>query len=55
MLPIVAKGRYGVKIRDAEKFLVKLVGTLNTFNSAQLTDHFMGPLVAKTNRTNVEF
>ena len=55
MLPIVAKGRYGVKIRDAEKFLVKLVGTLNTFDSAQLTDHFMGPLVAKTNSAIVTY
>lgn len=55
MLPIVAKGRYGVKVRDAEKFLVKLVGTLNTFNSTQLTDHFMGPLVAKTNSAIVTY
>ncbi|MBQ4378326.1 MAG: SPFH domain-containing protein [Treponema sp.] len=49
MIPLVAQGRYGLKIRDAEKFLVKLVGTLNSFDSDQLTDHFMGPLVAKTN------
>lgn len=49
MIPLVAQGRYGLKIRDAEKFLVKLVGTLNSFDSSQLTDHFMGPLVAKTN------
>lgn len=49
MIPLIAQGRYGLKIRDAEKFLVKLVGTLNSFDSDQLTDHFMGPLVAKTN------
>lgn len=55
MLPIVAQGRYGVKIRDAEKFLVKLVGTLNSFDSEQLTDHFMGPLVAKTNSAIVTY
>lgn len=55
MLPIVAKGRYGVKIKDAEKFLVKLVGTLTAFDSAQLTDHFMGPLVAKTNSAIVTY
>lgn len=55
MIPIVAKGRYGVKIRDAEKFLVKLVGTLTEFDSEQLTDHFMGPLVAKTNSAIVTY
>ena len=55
MLPIIAKGRYGVKVRDAEKFLVKLVGTLNSFDSAQLTDHFMGSLIAKTNSAIVTY
>lgn len=55
MIPIVSKGRYGLKVQDAEKFLVKLVGTLTEFNSRQLTDHFMGPLVAKTNSTIVSY
>ena len=55
MLPIIAKGRYGVKVQDAEKFLVKLVGTLNSFTAAQLTDHFMGPLIAKTNSAIVTY
>lgn len=55
MLPIVAKGRYGVKVQDAEKFLVKLVGTITEFTSSQLTDHFMGPLVAKTNSAIVSY
>ncbi len=55
MLPIVAKGRYGVKVQDAEKFLVKLVGTITEFSSDQLTDHFMGPLVAKTNSAIVSY
>lgn len=55
MLPIVAKGRYGVKVQDTEKFLVKLVGTITEFSSSQLTDHFMGPLVAKTNSAIVSY
>lgn len=55
MLPIVSKGRYGLKVRDAEKFLLKLVGTLTSFTSSQLTDHFMGPLTAKTNSTIVYY
>ena len=41
MLPLVAKGRYGLKVTDAERFLVKLVGTLRSFTSAELTDHFI--------------
>lgn len=55
MLPLISKGRYGVKVRDAEKFLVKLVGTLTSFDARQLTDHFMGPLVAKTNSSIVTY
>ena len=55
MIPIVSKGRYGLKVQDAEKFLVKLVGTLNSFTSRDLTNHFMGPLVAKTNSTIVSY
>lgn len=55
MVPIVAMGRYGLQVQDAEKFLVKLVGTLTEFNAAQLTDHFMGPLIAKTNSVIVSY
>ncbi len=55
MIPLTASGRYGLKVRDAERFLVKLVGTLTTFTSAQLTDHFTGPLVAKTNSAIVSY
>lgn len=55
MVPIVAVGRYGLKVEDSERFLIKLVGTLNEFNSAQLTDHFMGPLITKTNSTIVSY
>ncbi len=49
MVPICATGRYGVKVRDAEKFLVKLIGTMREFTASDLTDHFMGPLTSKTN------
>lgn len=55
MIPLVAKGRYGLKVKDSERFLLKLVGTLQTFNSMQLTDHFMGPLVAKTNSSIISY
>jgi membrane protease subunit (stomatin/prohibitin family) len=55
MVPLFAEGRYGLKVEDAERFLVKLVGTLNTFNSAQLTDHFLGALVAKTKSVIISY
>lgn len=48
MIPIVASGRYGLKVEDAERFLVKLVGTLSGFSASQLTDHFNGMLESKT-------
>lgn len=55
MVPLTAQGRYGLKVQDAERFLVKLVGTLTEFTSVQLTDHFLGPLVAKTNSAIVSY
>jgi membrane protease subunit (stomatin/prohibitin family) len=55
MVPLFAEGRYGLKVEDAERFLVKLVGTLTTFNSAQLTDHFLGALVAKTKSVIISY
>ncbi len=48
MVPLMAMGRYGLKIVDAERFLVKLVGTTTEFTEEMLTDHFYGALVSKT-------
>lgn len=48
MVPLVSRGRYGLKVTDAERFLIKLVGSVSSFNTAALTDHFMGPLLTKT-------
>jgi len=55
MIPIVAVGRYGLKVEDAERFLVKLVGTLQQFNAADLTDHFQGALVSKLKSVILSF
>ena len=49
MVPLIARGRYGLKVEDAEKFLVQLVGSLTSFTAAELTDHFQGMLISKTN------
>jgi len=48
MVPLCASGRYGLKVQDAERFLVKLVGTANVFTANSLTEHFLGPMEAKT-------
>jgi membrane protease subunit (stomatin/prohibitin family) len=55
MVPLAAAGRYGLKVEDAERFLVQLVGTLTQFNAHDLTNHFLGALVAKTKSTIVSF
>jgi membrane protease subunit (stomatin/prohibitin family) len=55
MVPLAAKGRYGLKVEDAERFLVQLVGTLTEFTAGHLTDHFLGPLVAKTKSVVISF
>lgn len=46
-LPLVAKGRYGLRIADAEKFLVKIVGTKHQFDERDITDQFYGEICTK--------
>jgi len=55
MVPLFAAGRYGLKVEDAERFLVQLVGTLTQFTATDLTDHFIGPLVSKTKSSIIAF
>ena len=55
MIPIVATGRYGLKVEDAERFLIKLVGCLTVFTSDQLTSHFDGLLDSKTKSVIMSF
>jgi membrane protease subunit (stomatin/prohibitin family) len=55
MVPVAAEGRYGLRVEDAERFLVKLVGTMTSYTSGELTDHFMGPLQAKTKSVIISY
>ncbi len=48
MVPLKAVGRYGLKVQDAERFLVKLVGAAAEFRAKDLTEHFSGAMNAKT-------
>lgn len=54
-IPLVASGRYGLKITDAEKFLIKIVGTKNSFDQNDLTDQFFGEFSTKTKSTVLQF
>jgi len=51
MIPLRAEGQYGLQIVDAEKFLLKLVGTVPSFDSRALTAQFRGELISKTKST----
>jgi membrane protease subunit (stomatin/prohibitin family) len=54
-LPLVSKGRYSLKIVDAEKFLIKIVGTKQEFTQDDLTDQFFGEFSTKTKSTILQF
>lgn len=46
MIPVRAFGQFGIQIKDAETFLVKLVGTMSEFNDTNLIDYFRGVILA---------
>lgn len=54
-IPLIASGRYGLRIIDAQRFLVKIVGTKNVFDERDLTDQFFGEFSTKTKSTIVQF
>lgn len=48
-LPLIARGRYGLTVKEPEKFLIKLVGTRTEYRAHDLTDQFQGELITKVN------
>lgn len=50
MIPVVARGQYGVQIENTRKFLIKLVGAMPDFTRQRLQEYFRGLIitVAKT-------
>ena len=54
-IPLVASGRYGLRVTDAERFLIKIVGTRNSFTQDDLTDQFFGEFSTKTKSTLMQF
>ncbi len=54
-LPLVANGQYGLKITDAEKFLIRIVGTSTRFTCDDLTDQFRGEFNTKAKSAIVQY
>lgn len=45
--PVRSNGAFGIQISDSKKFLIKLVGTLPSFDKASITKYFRGLYVTK--------
>jgi len=54
-IPLISKGVYGLKVLDAEKFLIKIVGSHNRFDEVDLTEQFFGEFSTKTKSTILKF
>lgn len=46
-LPVRSFGQFGIQIQDAKKFLVKLVGTLRSFDKKNIISYFRGLYLTK--------
>lgn len=47
MVPVRAFGQYGIEVVDSRKFLMKLVGTLPSFDAATLSEYFRGAFTTR--------
>lgn len=54
-LPLTARGQYGLKIVDAEKFLVKIVGPKESFTRDDMTSQFTGEFTTKTKSSILQY
>lgn len=54
-LPLMASGQYGLQVVDAEKFLVKMVGTRSEYTQHDLTEQFTGEFTTKAKSTIVQY
>lgn len=48
MLPVRAFGQFGVQVVNTKKFLIKLVGTMPTFDRERLVSYFRGLILTRT-------
>jgi membrane protease subunit (stomatin/prohibitin family) len=54
-IPIIALGSYGLKVEDAERFLIKMVGTKALFNEYDMTAQFAGEFSSKAKSAILQF
>ena len=54
-LPLIACGQYGLKVVDAEKFLLKIVGTKSEYTEHDLTEQFTGEFNTKSKSAIVQY
>ena len=50
VLPLVARGQFGVQVSESEKFIVKLVGTLSQFDRESLSKQFIGLILSQATK-----
>lgn len=55
MLPLVADGQYGVRVEDAEKFMIKMVGTKDVFTQSDLLSQAYGEFSTKAKSAIIQF
>lgn len=55
MLPLQAKGQYGISVSDAEKFLLKMVGTKDVFTEADMLSQAYGEFATKSKSAIIQF
>ena len=54
-VPLVASGRYGLRVENSSRFLTELVGTVSTFDKKQITDHFSAMIEQYTKNAIVDY
>lgn len=55
MLPLAAYGQYGVQVVDAEKFLIKMVGTKEVFTESDMLSQAYGEFSTKAKSAIIQF
>lgn len=55
MLPLQAKGQYGLSVSDSEKFLLKMVGTKDMFTESDMLSQAYGEFSSKSKSAITQF
>ena len=55
MLPLQAKGQYGLQVSDSEKFLIKMVGTRDEFTASDMLSQSYGEFASKSKSAIIQF